>query len=209
MGRTRLDDPPEKLVYQFLVILTGTDPLVWRRIQVPAKSSFWDLHVAIQDAMGWEDYHLHEFQLARPAELRGPRIEFVGIPDDESYGDRRCRPSWEVWTSDYFDGKSVPALYTYDFGDDWTHVVAFEGALSVSSWDSYPRCIGGARRCPPEDCGGVGGYHDFLEAIADPKHEDHDQLLAWVGGSYDPDDFDPAKVVFDDPRRRLLMAFGK
>lgn len=194
-------------VYQFLIVLSGTDPLVWRRIQVPEGYSFWDLHVAIQDSMGWEDYHLHEFQLARPAELRGKRIEFVGIPDDDPYDGKQWRPSWKVWIGDYFDFNSQPALYTYDFGDDWRHVVLFESVESVASRDSYPRCIGGARRCPPEDCGGIGGYYRFLEAIADPTHEQHDELVAWIGGSYDPDDFDPARVVFDDPHERWLKAF--
>jgi hypothetical protein len=134
------------------------------------------------------------------------RIEFIGIPDN-TVDDRQWRPSWEVWLADYFDGDAQPVVYTYDFGDNWRHLVHLEDFDVVDPKKSYPRCIGGARRCPPEDCGGVYGYRQFLEAIADPTHSEHESYLEWVGGSFDPDDFDPNEVVFADPYDRWRQAF--
>lgn len=159
--------------------------------------------------MGWADYHLHEFQVARPAKLKGKRTEFVGIPDDEPYDDKQWRPGWKVWLADYFDRDAQPVIYTYDFGDNWKHVIHYETFDIMEPTRSYPRCIGGARRCPPEDCGGVHGYLEFLEAITDPRHPEHRSYLEWVGGSYDPDDFDPNKVTFDDPHDRWKQAFSE
>lgn len=103
-------------MHQFLVVLTGTDPLVWRRIQVPEKYSFWDLHVAIQDAMGWLDYHLHEFRLFDAAEWQ---VVCIGIPTDDDPEDRPVVPGWQVPLSKFFDQRNwhaPPATYTYDFG---------------------------------------------------------------------------------------------
>ena len=191
-------------VYQFLVVLANTDPLVWRRLQVPGEYSFWDLHVAIQDAMGWLDYHLHEFSVLHPK--RG-RFERLGIPDEEFPDERPCRPDWRVQLSDYFEFGAQPALYVYDFGDNWHHIVTYEETLPVDPSVSYPRCVSGARKGPPEDCGGVHGYADFLKAIADKDHPEHSELLQWVGGAYDPEAFDPARVVFDDPTERWKKAF--
>jgi hypothetical protein len=194
---------PVGFVHQFLIGLCNTDPLVWRRIQVPEVYSFWDLHVAIQDAMGWQDYHLHEFGLFNHA--RG-KYEFIGIPDDE-VPDRVWLPGWATRISDYFSDEMPLASYVYDFGDHWRHFVAYEGIENAMASVTYPRCIAGARWCPPEDCGGVRGYVDFVEAIADSTHPEHGDLLQWVGGKFDPDEFAPGAVVFDDPRTRWRQAF--
>jgi hypothetical protein len=107
-------NPPE-FVHQFLVILSGTNPLVWRRIQIPLTYSFWDLHVAIQDSMGWLDYHLHEFRVLNAKN----KVTTIGIPTDEEPGQRPCVPSWQVRVSEYFTHRqyhALPALYLYDFG---------------------------------------------------------------------------------------------
>lgn len=97
----------------------------------------------------------------------------------------------------------------YDFGDDWQHVLAYEGEEPIDSPATYPRCVSGSRRCPPEDCGGVHGYLDFLVAISDPMHPEHASSVAWTGGSYEPEAFDPAAVVFEDPQKRWKMAFDR
>jgi hypothetical protein len=118
-------------VHQFLVVLTGTDPLVWRRIQVPEKYSFWDLHVAIQDAMGWLDYHLHEFRLLDATEQA---VVSIGIPTDDDPEDRPVVPGWQVPLAKFFDRRNwhaPPAMYAYDFGDDWQHVLVHEGFESA------------------------------------------------------------------------------
>ena len=102
---------------------------------------------------------------------------------------------------------ALSAVYAYDFGDDWEHLLVHEGMEPEESALAYPRCASGARRCPPEDCGGVHGYADFLETIANPRHPEHASMKQWAGGAYDPDAFDPTAVVFDDPRKRWKQAF--
>ncbi len=97
-------------------------------------------------------------------------------------------------------------MYAYDFGDDSEHVIVHEGMLTAEASASYPRCLAGARRCPPEDCGGVHGYAEFLEAIADPKHPDHEQMRGWAG-AVRPGRLQPAEVEFDDPQKRWKKAF--
>ena len=193
-------------VHQFLVVLTRTDPIVWRRIQVPGAYSFWDLHVAIQDAMGWEDRHLHEFRLLDSRH----RLITLGIPTDVTDRERPLIPSWEVFLEDVLESGEWHAphtQYTYDFGDEWMHVVAHEAIEPAKASRSYPRCLAGARRCPPEDCGGPHRYEELLAALADRKHPEHRAMLDWVGGALDPDDFSPSAVVFDDPRKRWANAF--
>ena len=194
--------------FQFLIVLLGTDPLIWRRIQIMGDASFWDLHIAIQDAMGWKDTHLHEFKVVHPESGEPSRL---GIPDPDGIDERPCTPGWEVPLSDCFGWESLPegasAHYLYDFGDSWRHLVALEDVLPRGAVKS-PRCIAGARACPPEDCGGVNGFAEFLEAIADAGHPEHAELLRWVGGSYAPEAFNPAGVKFSDPKRRWKRAFG-
>ena len=198
-----------KLVHQFLIVLSGTDPLVWRRLQVPERYSFWDPHVAIQDAMGWLDYHLHEFRLLDRTEKQ---VVSIGIPTDDDPEDRPVIPGWDVPLSRNFERRgwhAPPAMYAYDFGDDWEHVLVHEGMESAEESLTYPRCVSGARRCPPEDCGGVHGYEEFLKAIANPRHPEHRSMLEWAGGTYDPDAFDPKAVVFDNPRKRWKKAWER
>jgi hypothetical protein len=193
-------DPELDTVLRFRITLEETEPPIWRRIEVPATYDFWALHVAIQDAMGWLDSHLHEFEVADPSTRQVVRI---GIPDDEFPHERPVSPGWAVLVAPYFHEPGVTARYVYDFGDDWVHRVTFEGRSPRLPGTEYPRCAGGARRCPPEDCGGIGGFEEFLVAIADPEHDDHEAMLMWAGGPYDPHDFDPAAVRFDDPAKRL------
>jgi pRiA4b ORF-3-like protein len=193
-------------VHQFLITLINTDPLVWRRIQVPEDYFFWDLHVAIQDAMGWLDCHLHEFRVV--VDSKRGRVERFGIPGDEFLDERPCRPDWTIAVSQYVVHGGLPISYVYDFGDDWHHVVSYEGAVPFDPSGAYPRCVSGAQRCPPEDCGGVHGYSAFLEAIRDPKHPEHSSLLQWAGGRFDPGEFDPTQIVFDDPKKRWEKAFA-
>ena len=155
--------------------------------------------------MGWLDYHLHEFRVINP---KTNRLEWIGIPTGEFESDREVKPGWLVAISDYFSWQSRLADYTYDFGDDWKHTVVLEDFEPLDPDLSYPILVGGARACPPEDVGGPHGYQLFLEAIQDQKHPEHQDMLEWVGGSFDPARFDPRDVHFDDPGERLKTAFG-
>ena len=131
----------------------------------------------------------------------------VGLPGEE-FGDEPVRPGWTVSISEVLVTGLLPLLYVYDCGDDWQHVVMYEGPAPRERGATYPRCVSGARRCPPEDCGGPHGYAELLDAIRDPTHERHDELVDWLGGPFDPDVFTASAVGFDDPKKRLKRAFG-
>ncbi|GFO96830.1 plasmid priA4b ORF-3 family protein [groundwater metagenome] len=187
--------------YQFKITLKGIKPPVWRRIQVPETYTFWDLHVAIQDVMGWLDYHLHEFEIMDPS--TGSKVN-IGLPDDE-FG-RKVLVGWNQKIADYFSMENPRADYVYDFGDNWEHKIKLEKILPREKNVDYPVCIKGKRACPPEDVGGIWGYEDFLEIIKNPDHEEYEEMLEWAGGEFDPEHFDCGEVSFDDPAKRLKIA---
>jgi len=194
------------LIFQFKITLEEIQPTIWRRIQVPAKYSFWDLHVAIQDSMGWFDCHLHAFRHKRP---HAKQIIEIGIPSDE-YDDIKIFPSWDEYISDYFSEPGKSSSYLYDFGDSWYHKIVLEGILLKEKEIKYPRCIVGQRACPPEDCGGVPGYENLLMVIRDPNHAEYESMIEWLSGwygKYDPESFDRKKIKFDNPKKRWKKAF--
>jgi hypothetical protein len=198
------NDKLREMMFQFLIVLIGVDPLVWRRILVPGRYNFWDLHVAIQDAMGWQDYHLHEFRIFDPT--TNEQV-LIGIPYEDELLGKETIPGYLTPISEYFVHDNEIALYTYDFGDGWRHMIAFEDWVQPGEGIQYPQCLSGERRCPPEDVGGPHRYGFFLEAIQNPDHEEHEEYLIWVGGEFDPEDFDPEQVKFDDPEERWRVAF--
>jgi len=110
--------------------------------------------------------------------------------------------------ADWFSMENRIANYTYDFGDNWEHKIQLEKILPWDKNIEYPACIAGKRACPPEDCGGIWGYKEFLEAINNPDHEEHEEMLEWVGGEFDPEHFDVKEVSFDDSDKRRKFAFG-
>ena len=175
-------------IYQFKVTLKESDPPIWRRFQVP-DLTLGEFHDVLQVVMGWEDGHLHQF-IIRGA-YYGPQD-----PDDMDW-------DMETETEDEEDiliskiakmGRKVRFTYEYDFGDSWEHEIVLEKTLEPEPKVKYPRCVEGARACPPEDVGGVSGYADFLEAMADPKHPDHREMKEWIGGKFDPEKFDVKAV---------------
>ena len=194
-------------VLQFLIELEGISPKIWRRIQVPVHYNFWDLHVAIQDAMGWKDYHLHHFEIKAKHKRQA---DLIGITDFSGSGDLpEVFPGWEIGVTTYFNDLGIQATYEYDYGDSWIHKVKLEGYLFKELQTKYPLCIGGERACPPEDCGGVDGYANVLATLADREHEDHDDMKTWAGKDWDPEILDPAGVKFDNPYKRWVNAFLK
>lgn len=193
---------------QFKITLRDVKPVVWRRIQVPATYTFWDLHVAISDAMGWMDYHLHDFDLYRKGTPLKESLR-VGIPDDEgwSIGDDRTIADWTVRLADWFPKQSKQVGYTYDFGDTWQHTVLFEKELPTVKGMTYPICLAGKNACPPEDCGGPWGYQDFKKVMSNSRHPEHQEKAEWYDdfnvAGFNPEFFDPKAVEFESPRRRL------
>lgn len=199
-----------KIVYRFKIELFEIEPLIWRRIEVPSTYNFWGLHVAIQDAMGWLDYHLHVFHIVPPGKRKS--IE-IGIPPDEIY-EIETLPGWEIPISQYFTEPGNNAVYDYDFGDGWHHQVTLEAILLQEKNTRYPQCIAGERACPPEDCGSISGYYKLLEVLKNPKHEEYDEMVYWLSNHaknyhpYHPDIFEPSKIKFWNPEKRLKIAFG-
>ncbi len=191
-------------VFQFEIALQGIEPAIWRRIQVPDVYTFWDLHCAITDSLGWLDYHLHRFTIKNP---KTGKKEHLGIPDDAPFEDDDTTACWEKPIRDYFTEKNTTCDYLYDFGDSWHHSVILEKPLPREDGVAYPRCIAGERACPPEDVGGRPGYRQFLKSIAYLNAPDHDDMLRWVGGWFDPEWFDLNLVRFEDPRKRFGVAF--
>ncbi|MEA3458997.1 MAG: plasmid pRiA4b ORF-3 family protein [Candidatus Thermoplasmatota archaeon] len=189
-------------VYQFKITLKGIRPPIWRRIQVPEKYTFWGLHVAIQDAFGWSDCHLHEFELQDKS--TSLRVD-IGIPDEDF--DRSILAGWNQKIVDYFSMENCSAHYVYDFGDYWVHKIQLEKIIPKEKDGIYPRCIKGKRACPPEDCGGIGGYERLLDIMNNENHEEYDEMIEWLGGRFDPEHFDVDEVGFNDPDKRRNIAF--
>jgi Plasmid pRiA4b ORF-3-like protein len=194
MGQTPWSTTP--VVYQIKVTLKGSRPPIWRRMQVINDTTLAQLHRLLQCVMGWEDAHLYQFVVS-------------GI----RYGDPRL-----LGELDAEDARTVPLatlglcekrkfLYEYDFGDSWEHELLVEKILPRDEGKRYPVCLTGKRACPPEDCGGIWGYASFLEAIRDPEHPEHDEMLEWVGGEFDPDVFDLDEV--NRELQRLTSPVGR
>lgn len=169
-------------VYQLKIALRDVKPPVWRRVQV-RDCSLATLDAVIQTCMGWTHSHMHAFEAGG---------EQYGEPDPtgmvEFHDERKTKLSQLV-------AQGVKKfLSTYDFGDNWDHAIEVEKTLPAEPGVRYPRCLAGKRACPPEDCGGPWGYPDFLAALRDPKHPDHEDMLEWIGGEFDPEQFDPEEV---------------
>jgi len=191
-------------VFQFKVSLQDIAPPIWRCFQISDQCTFWDLHVAIQDVMGWTDSHLHEFTVRNTITSKK---EYIGIPDDDGEDVHPMLAGWDVKVKDYIKSKDNQKIsYLYDFGDSWDHLIEFEGEHEKQS-AKYPICLTGEHACPPEDVGGISGYENFLSIIKNPKHKERKELLEWAGGKYDPDNFNPKKVKFHNPKVRWKQAF--
>jgi hypothetical protein len=173
-------------VYQLKVGLRGAKPPIWRRLEVPADISLDRLHAVIQVAFDWDDSHLHVFET--------PYGSF-GAPDAEL----GHRAESSVTLEQVAPDPRSKISYTYDFGDDWEHDILVEKAFVRDSAARYPRCTGGRRAAPPEDCGGIWGYESLTEVLADPDHPEHDDRLEWLGldhaAEFEPAAFDAGEVT--------------
>jgi hypothetical protein len=173
-------------VLQLKVSLKHSDPKIWRRLLVKGDTKLNQLHQIIQHAMGWWNSHLHQF------EFRG--VCFGEIDPDLGFGPDEFTDESKVTIGALLSKPKEKLVYEYDFGDGWDHEVLLEKVLEPLEGQSYPVCTGGARNCPPEDCGGIGGYEVFLDIIYDPEHPEHHEMLDWIGGSFDPEAFDLAAI---------------
>ncbi|MDR2450190.1 MAG: plasmid pRiA4b ORF-3 family protein [Candidatus Accumulibacter sp.] len=169
---------------QLKIELAWLRPTIWRRIVVPETIRLGKLHEVIQVVMGWSDSHLHEF------EIDGERY---GIANpDFGFGDS-VRSERTARLGAVLNGKKT-FRYVYDFGDDWEHRIKVEKTLPPDVERKTALCLAGANACPPDDVGGPPGYENFIEAIADPDHPEHEEMLDWVGGSFNPAAFDLERI---------------
>ncbi len=171
--------------------LRGTKPPIWRRLEVPSGIRLDELGTLIQTAFGWAGHHLWVFET--------PRGEY-GLPDPE-LGHRDAG----AVTLRSVAGRSARFRYVYDFGDDWQHDIVVEEIAPAAPDVRYPRCTGGKRAAPPEDCGGVWGYAELLEILADPEREEHAERLEWLGLA-SAADLDPAAFDADEINEGLHAA---
>ena len=177
-------------IYEIEISLREIEPRIWRRIAISGNSRLSSLHKAIQAVVGWCNSHLYEFMISgksyRQWDYAIDGDWFDDGPDSKAYQLRKL-----------VKGKSQ-FRYIYDFGDCWEHDLTVLAVRPPDPDVIYPVCIGGERACPPEDVGGPWGYQDFLEAVLNPQHEEHDRMLEWIGGKFDSNAFD-----LDEANKRL------
>jgi hypothetical protein len=185
MAPKKIQTAPD--IYQIKVTLLGTNPPIWRRLLVPADMTLALLHETLQTTMGWDNEHMHEFRAGqRRFGAPEPAAPFMTRPRLES--ERR------VCLSAVLLKVGAKMIYTYDLGDNWEHVIVLEKQLLEEQQTTYPVCADGQLTCPPEDCGGIPGYYDLLDALADPDHPRHEELCDWIGGEFNPKAFSIDKV---------------
>ena len=178
-------------ILRLKIVLVDTEPPIWRRVEVPAEMTLKDLHTVIQAAMGWQNAHLYQFHVGRET-IDGPGMGGGGWGESRSIGAGRVR-------LEDLTARSVKRFdYVYDMGgDSWEHRIQIERLLAADPAVSYPQLLDGALCCPPEDVGGVPGFYEFLDAMSDPTHPDHDDRIDWYGGKFDPEEFDVERIRKD------------
>lgn len=204
-------------IYQLRITLRDSKPPIWRQVAVPSGLTLGQLHEVIQIAMGWDECHLHQFVL-RDKALKPSRDEVRRVTESDVWTDEFINhmPGERVFVSGAtpfgepteMEGEDEDAVtlaqvcpkvksklaYMYDFGDGWDHIIEVQKIEDPKPNATYPLCLAGKLACPPEDCGGIYGYYNLLNAIADPDHEDHEDLAEWLDEDFDPDAFDIDEV---------------
>ncbi len=171
-------------IYHLKVTLAEAEPPIWRRLLVPGEANLGWLHAVIQVAMGWTNSHLHQFTAGRTV-YSDPGFDLDEFEADPKISDE-CQATLQKIAPKL---KSV-LVYEYDFGDSWDHFITVERILPANpAVAPGAECLDGTRACPPEDCGGVGGYADLLKILRDPGHEEHESMLDWLGRPFDSEVF--------------------
>jgi len=166
-------------ILQIKIALAGAKPAIYRTILIEDDRTFYDFHHIIQIVMGWENYHLFQFFAGKDV-ISDPTL----LEDDDILNSK------EIRLKQLFLEVGDKMKYEYDFGDGWIHNIRLEKILPFNLTETYPTCIKGKRRCPPEDCGGIWGYEDLIEIMADKKHPEYKETKSWLGGVFDPEEFD-------------------
>jgi hypothetical protein len=178
-----------KEILQLYVSLEYSKPSIWRQIQLRKETTFFELHHILQITMGWTNSHLHEFN------CDGYRIgEIIEEFNMEGFGSDEVTDSKTVSIKDIIQKIDQPFRYTYDFGDSWDHILHIEKSLPADPKIKYPICVGGGLSCPPEDCGGIHSYYNYLDILKDKKHVEYKELRTWIGRNFDSNKFDNETV---------------
>ena len=159
-----------KEIIQMKISLDGIRPQIWRRFIVESSISLEKLHEIIQIVMGWDNCHLYSFSIGGDETSKKMTLKDLGLREKGMIG------------------------YVYDFGDNWEHTIIVEKITSSDKKIETPRCIAGARNCPPEDCGSVPGYEDVVEAMKKPKSRKAREYIEWFGDIYSPVRFDISEI---------------
>ena len=184
----------QQAVFQIKVVLLGSRPPIWRRVFVPAEFTLAQLHDVVQAALEWEDCHLHQFYIGR---------QRFGVPDpnERLVSGSTAINEKKACLANVLNKVGSKATYIYDFGDSWEHDLTVEKILPAETNVAYPLCTDGKLAGPPEDCGGIPGFYHMLEALADPNHEDHEDMRDWI------DSFDPETFSIDAVNKKLRKVF--
>ncbi len=164
--------PRTSETYQLQIALQDIKPLIWRRVLVPSTTTFAKLHKVIQIAMGWEDTHEHRYVSNSAGPMKKAHERILTLKDMAKKGPGSC------------------FFYEYDPGDNWVHFVVLEKVIDLRPLPSFFDCIAGAGACPPEDCGGAGGYAELLKILGDPSHPEHEERREWAGPRFAPGAFE-------------------
>jgi hypothetical protein len=165
--------------------LSGAKPPIWRRLLVKDDTDLHRLHFIIQDAMGWKNCHLYQFEV--------DEARYTEHFDDDVIDDN-TKPASAVPLGHLGLREGDSFVYNYDFGDDWYHEIEIEQLAAAARTSEFPRCLAGRRACPPEDCGGIERYRQMLSALRSPSHPERAHWLEWIGPNWDPEAFDSAEV---------------
>jgi len=168
--------------YQLKISLNNIKPPIWRRFVVESNIKLPDLHKVIQTIMGWTNSHLHQFIIDG---------KYYSEPDEDSFTE--CIDYRKIKLAQVLSSEKQTITYVYDFGDGWEHKLVLEEILQNHSQKS-PACLAGKRSCPPEDCGGPYGYEDLLKVISDPKNEEYNEMIEWLGDDFDPEYIDIEEI---------------
>ena len=166
-------------IYQIKVTLDEIKPPIWRRIQVKSDITLYKLHFIIQEVMGWDDYHLHQFIIDGMTYSEPDPTDMFEVNDEKT-----------VTLSQVVFEENTKFIYEYDFGDSWYHIILVEKILPPESDKHYPVCLKGKRACPPEDSGGAYGYDEILGILKNPQHPEHEEMVEWMDYDFDPEYFD-------------------
>lgn len=174
--------------YQIKVKLMDIQPPIWRRLLVTSDIKLDSLHSVLQDAMGWFNCHLHQYEHA------GALYGMASEQEDPFGLDERVESEGKYRLSDLLQQEKDSLIYEYDFGGGWRHEIQLEKILPLDKQAPSAICVEGERACPPEDCGGPWGYQSLLDTLADPSSEDYAEMREWVGEEFDPEEFNLVKT---------------